>query len=160
MNRDAVIKAKRIVIKIGSSTLTGADGAGLDSAAVTKLAAAVAELKEQGREVVVVSSGAIAAGLAPLGLGKRPADLATQQAAASVGQGLLIHSYTEALRKHKIIASQVLLTIEDIVRRSHYQNHSAPSLNYLPSALFQSLMRMIQLEHKRLDLVITIESLL
>ena len=122
MNRDAVIKAKRIVIKIGSSTLTGADGAGLDSAAVTKLAAAVAELKDQGREVVVVSSGAIAAGLAPLGLGKRPADLATQQAAASVGQGLLIHSYTEALRKHKIIASQVLLTIEDIVRRSHYQN--------------------------------------
>jgi len=122
MNRDAVIKAKRIVIKIGSSTLTGADGAGLDSAAVTKLAAAVAELKEQGREVVVVSSGAIAAGLAPLGLGSRPIDLATQQAAASVGQGLLIHSYTEALRKHKIIASQVLLTIEDIVRRSHYQN--------------------------------------
>ncbi|MEY3098482.1 MAG: hypothetical protein RIS32_273 [Actinomycetota bacterium] len=111
MNRDAVIKAKRIVIKIGSSTLTGADGAGLDSAAVTKLAAAVAELKEQGREVVVVSSGAIAAGLAPLGLGSRPIDLATQQAAASVGQGLLIHSY-----------SQVLLTIEDIVRRSHYQN--------------------------------------
>ena len=122
MNRDAVIKAKRIVIKIGSSTLTGADGAGLDSAAVIKLAAVVAELKDKGREVVVVSSGAIAAGLAPLGLGSRPADLATQQAAASVGQGLLIHSYTEALRKHKIIASQVLLTIEDIVRRSHYQN--------------------------------------
>ncbi|MBM3656122.1 MAG: glutamate 5-kinase [Actinobacteria bacterium] len=122
MNRDAVIKAKRIVIKIGSSSLTGVEGAGLDSEAVIKLAAAVAQLKASGKEVVVVSSGAIAAGLAPLGLSSRPADLATQQAAASVGQGLLIHSYTEALRSHKITASQVLLTIEDIVRRSHYQN--------------------------------------
>lgn len=122
MKRDAVIKAKRIVIKVGSSTLTGRNGAELDSAAVIKLTTAIAKLKNLGKEVVVVSSGAIAAGLSPLGLSSRPADLATQQAAASVGQGLLIHSYTEALRSHNIIASQVLLTIEDIIRRSHYQN--------------------------------------
>lgn len=122
MNRSVVTSARRVVIKIGSSSLTGKDGAGLDSAAVSKLVDAVAHLKKDGKEVIVVSSGAIAAGLAPLGLQSRPQDLATQQAAASVGQGLLIHSYTESFRRHAITASQVLLTIEDIVRRSHYQN--------------------------------------
>ena len=122
MTRDVVTSAKRIVIKIGSSSLTGKDGAGLDSHAVSQLVDAVAQLKKDGKEVLVVSSGAIAAGLAPLGLSSRPQDLATQQAAASVGQGLLVHSYTEAFKKHSITASQVLLTIEDIVRRSHYQN--------------------------------------
>ena len=122
MTRDEVIQARRIVIKIGSSSLTGKDGAGLDSAAVSTLVDAVAQLKKAGKEVIVVSSGAIAAGLAPLGLNSRPQDLATQQAAASVGQGLLIHSYTESFRRYSITASQVLLTIEDIVRRSHYQN--------------------------------------
>ena len=120
--RDAVTNARRIVIKIGSSSLTGKDGAGLNSAAVSTLVDAVAILKKEGKEVIVVSSGAIAAGLSPLGLTTRPQDLATQQAAASVGQGLLIHSYTESFRRHEITASQVLLTIEDIVRRSHYQN--------------------------------------
>ncbi len=122
MNRQVVADARRIVIKIGSSSLTGKDGAGLDQAAVSKLVDAVVQLKQKGKEVIVVSSGAIAAGLAPLGLQARPQDLATQQAAASVGQGLLIHSYTESFRRHSITASQVLLTIEDIVRRSHYQN--------------------------------------
>lgn len=122
MTRDVVTSARRIVIKIGSSSLTGKDGAGLDSAAVSTLVDAVAALKKQGKEVIVVSSGAIAAGLSPLGLTSRPQDLATQQAAASVGQGLLIHSYTESFRRHAVTASQVLLTIEDIVRRSHYQN--------------------------------------
>ena len=122
MTRSVVTSARRVVIKIGSSSLTGKDGAGLDSSAVSKLVDAVAQLKKDGKDIIVVSSGAIAAGLAPLGLHVRPQDLATQQAAASVGQGLLIHSYTESFRRHSITASQVLLTIEDIVRRSHYQN--------------------------------------
>lgn len=122
MTRAVVSQARRIVIKIGSSSLTGKDGAGLNQAAVASLVDVVATLKDSGKEVIVVSSGAIAAGLAPLGLQTRPQDLATQQAAASVGQGLLIHSYTESFRRHSITASQVLLTIEDIVRRSHYQN--------------------------------------
>ena len=122
MSRQVVSQAKRVVLKIGSSSLTGKDGAGLNDAAVGKLVAAVAELKKVGKEVIVVSSGAIAAGLSPLGLTSRPQDLATQQAAASVGQGLLIHSYTQAFREYGVTASQVLLTIEDIVRRSHYQN--------------------------------------
>ena len=115
-------KSQRIVIKVGSSSLTGSAGSELNAEAVDHLTLIVAELRTSGKEVVVVSSGAIAAGLAPLGLTSRPKDLATQQAAASVGQGLLIARYTESFGKHSLVASQVLLTIEDVVRRSHYQN--------------------------------------
>jgi glutamate 5-kinase len=122
MGREIIHDAKRIVIKIGSSSLTGGAGQELNHDAITKLVDAVAHLRSQGREVVVVSSGAIAAGLAPLGFTTRPKDLATQQAVASVGQGLLIASYTSAFSRHELIASQILLTIDDVVRRSHYQN--------------------------------------
>ncbi len=114
--------SKRVVIKVGSSSLTGSAGSELNTTAVDSLADIVAGLKAAGKEVVVVSSGAIAAGLAPLGLTSRPKDLATQQAAASVGQGLLVAEYTQAFKKYSLVASQVLLTIEDVVRRSHYQN--------------------------------------
>ena len=72
--------------------------------------------------MLLVSSGAIAAGMAPLGLRKRPKDLATQQAAASVGQGLLIARYTAAFAQHGIGTGQVLLTADDLMRRSHYRN--------------------------------------
>ena len=122
MSRAQIASAKRIVIKIGSSSLTGKAGSQLDKAAVEKLVNVVASCKSRGSEVVIVSSGAIAAGLAPLGLSTRPKDLATQQAAASVGQGLLIAHYTQSFAKHSITASQILITTEDIVRRSHYQN--------------------------------------
>lgn len=122
MSRTQITSAKRIVIKIGSSSLTGKAGSQLDKAAVEKLVDVVATCKKRGAEVVVVSSGAIAAGLAPLGLTARPKDLATQQAAASVGQGLLIAHYTQSFAKYAITASQVLITTEDVVRRSHYQN--------------------------------------
>jgi len=122
VKRNELPNAKRVVIKVGSSTLTGTAGSALDNSAVNSLVDLVASLHAQGKEVVLVSSGAIAAGLAPLGLTSRPKDLATQQAAASVGQGLLIASYTESFSRHKVVASQVLLTIEDVVRRSHYQN--------------------------------------
>jgi glutamate 5-kinase len=122
MTRSSVTSASRIVIKIGSSSLTGKAGSQLDPVAVGKIVDLVALLKSRGAEVILVSSGAIAAGLAPLGLAARPKDLATQQAAASVGQGLLIATYNEKFSTHKIVSSQVLLTTEDIVRRSHYQN--------------------------------------
>jgi glutamate 5-kinase len=122
MDRHVVTGAKRVVIKVGSSTLTRTAGHALDESAVDSLVAIVALLRERGAEVVLVSSGAIAAGLAPLGLKVRPKDLATQQAAASVGQGRLIASYNKAFDLRNIIASQVLLTIDDVVRRSHYQN--------------------------------------
>jgi len=120
--RNEVLKAKRVVLKVGSSSLTGSAGAGLNIAAVDQLVDAVAILKKRGVEVLVVSSGAIAAGLSPLGLNTRPKDLATQQAAASVGQGLLIYRYTESFARHGITASQVLITSDDVIRRSHYRN--------------------------------------
>jgi glutamate 5-kinase len=132
MSRSAVTSAKRVVIKIGSSSLTGSAGSALDSAAVSKIVDLVAQLRTRGSEVVLVSSGAIAAGLAPLGLTSRPKDLATQQAAASVGQGLLIAKYNENFARHNLVSSQVLLTTEDVVRRSHYQN-AQQTLNKLLS---------------------------
>ena len=111
----------RVVVKVGSSSLTTAAG-GIDPDRVRALVDALAGARARGAEVVLVSSGAIAAGLAPLGLARRPRDLATQQAAASVGQGLLVHRYTEEFARHGIIAGQVLLTVDDVTRRSHYRN--------------------------------------
>jgi glutamate 5-kinase len=116
--RQAVAGAGRLVVKVGSSSLTTAAG-GLDRARVDALVAALAGA---GREVVLVSSGAIAAGLAPLGLPRRPRDLATQQAAASVGQGLLMQAYTDAFGAHRRTVGQVLLTVDDVTRRAHYRN--------------------------------------
>ena len=71
---------------------------------------------------MLVSSGAIAAGLAPLGLPRRPRDLATQQAAASVGQGLLVATYSAAFERHGVRTGQVLLSADDLMRRGHYRN--------------------------------------
>jgi len=116
---------KRIVIKVGSSTLTGKAGANLDPAAIDQLVDVVGKLKNEGKEVIVVSSGAIAAGLAPLGLSERPSDLTSQQAAASVGQGLLMARYTQSFNRFKITTSQILITIDDINRPSHFENIKA-----------------------------------
>ncbi len=111
--------ARRIVVKVGSSSLTTAAG-GLDADRVDALVDVLAE--HRGREVVLVSSGAIAAGLAPLGLERRPRDLARQQAAASVGQGLLVARYTASFARHGRRVGQVLLTEDDTSRRAHYRN--------------------------------------
>jgi glutamate 5-kinase len=119
--RAAVAAARRVVVKVGSSSLTTAAG-GIDPARVSALVDVLADARSRGTEVVLVSSGAIAAGLAPLGLKRRPRGLAAQQAAASVGQGLLVHRYTEELARHGLIAGQVLLTLDDVTRRSHYRN--------------------------------------
>jgi glutamate 5-kinase len=106
------------VVKVGSSSLTTAAG-GLDRARVDGL---VDALGSAGAQIVLVSSGAIAAGLAPLGLKRRPRDLANQQAAASVGQGLLMQAYTEAFGRRGRTVGQVLLTVDDVTRRAHYRN--------------------------------------
>jgi glutamate 5-kinase len=119
--RESVTSAKRIVVKVGSSSLTTAAG-GIDPARIRQLVEVLAGVRARGAEVVLVSSGAIAAGLAPLGLKRRPKALAAQQAAASVGQGLLVHRYTEELARHGIVTGQVLLTVDDMTRRPHYRN--------------------------------------
>ena len=121
MGRAAVAAARRVVVKVGSSSLTTAAG-GIDDARLAALVDVLAAARRSHRELVLVSSGAIAAGLAPLGLDRRPRDLATQQAAASVGQGALMHRYTEAFDRHGLTVGQVLLTADDVVRRSHYRN--------------------------------------
>ncbi|MDQ0709028.1 glutamate 5-kinase [Arthrobacter woluwensis] len=113
--------AKRVVVKVGSSSLTSIQG-GISEESVLALVEALAERRNVGTEVILVSSGAIAAGLAPLGLARRPRDLATQQAAASVGQGRLMSRYTQAFSVHGITVSQVLLTAEDLVRRTQHAN--------------------------------------
>jgi glutamate 5-kinase len=118
--RAVVTRAKRIVVKVGSSSLTTAAG-GLDPNRLAELVGALSTVG-QSREVVLVSSGAIAAGLSPLGLSKRPRDLATQQAAASVGQSRLMHAYTEEFSRHGRTVGQVLLTVDDVTRRAHYRN--------------------------------------
>ena len=119
--RSDLAGAHRVVVKVGSSSLTTAAG-GIDPGRVSALVDALASVRARGAEVVLVSSGAIAAGLAPLSLARRPRDLATQQAAASVGQGLLVHRYTEEFARHDLPVGQVLLTADDVTRRSHYRN--------------------------------------
>ncbi|WP_329587752.1 glutamate 5-kinase [Kitasatospora sp. NBC_01250] len=123
MLRQDVLSARRIVVKVGSSSLTTAAG-GLDADRVDALVDALAKTLTgpTAPEVVLVSSGAIAAGLAPLGLAKRPGDLARQQAAASVGQGLLVARYTASFARYGLRVGQVLLTAEDASRRAHYRN--------------------------------------
>ena len=118
--RPDIASSARTVAKIGSSSLTR-NGA-VDDTAIVALAAAIAARATAGHQVLLVSSGAIAAGLAPLGLRKRPRDLATQQAAASVGQGLLIARYSHAFAAHGLGVGQVLLTADDLMRRGHYRN--------------------------------------
>ncbi|WP_170313296.1 glutamate 5-kinase [Nocardioides gansuensis] len=118
---DLLEHARRIVVKVGSSSLTTAEG-GIDPARVRQLVEVLAATAGRGAEVVLVSSGAIAAGLAPLGMRRRPKALAAQQAAASVGQGLLAHRYQEEFARHGLVTGQVLLTVDDVTRRSHYRN--------------------------------------
>jgi glutamate 5-kinase len=119
--RQAVAAARRIVVKVGSSGLTTAAG-GLAAERITALVDALAARRAADTQVVLVSSGAIAAGLAPLGLPRRPRDLATQQAAASIGQLALAHAYAEAFGRHRLTVGQVLLTADDVLRRAHYRN--------------------------------------
>ncbi|MFJ8547794.1 glutamate 5-kinase [Streptomyces sp. NPDC093676] len=115
-------EAHRIVVKVGSSSLTTAAG-GLDADRVDALVDVLAKHRSGGeKEIVLVSSGAIAAGLAPLGLRRRPRDLARQQAAASVGQGLLVARYTASCARHGVRVGQVLLTSDDTSRRAHHRN--------------------------------------
>lgn len=123
IERSDLTRARRLVIKVGSSSLTSIESS-LDELAVATISDVLARKKKEhpSIELVFVSSGAIAAGLAPLGLTRRPKDLATQQAAASVGQSLLMSRYTDIFTRYGVTVSQVLLTAEDLMARDRYQN--------------------------------------
>jgi glutamate 5-kinase len=120
VSRAAIAESTRTVVKVGSSSLTSRGQ--LDPERLDALVDALAERRASGRQVVLVSSGAIAAGIGPLGLRTRPRDLATQQAAASVGQLLLIERYAASFARYGLIVGQVLLTADDLHRRGHYRN--------------------------------------
>jgi glutamate 5-kinase len=120
-SRRALTHARRLVVKVGSSSLTTGDGE-LDLERLHAIVDVLAAQRRSGTQVVLVSSGAIAAGIGPLGLPRRPRDLATQQAAASVGQGALLAAYSAAFGRHELTVGQILLTVDDVTRRSHYAN--------------------------------------
>jgi glutamate 5-kinase len=112
-------RGKRIVVKVGTSTLTGADGR-VDHAWLADLARQTAALRAAGNHVVIVSSGAIAAGVEALGLSGRPKELTGLQAAAAVGQVRLIGTYDEIMTAAGVRIAQVLLTRHDTGHRQAY----------------------------------------
>ncbi|MFA5939431.1 MAG: glutamate 5-kinase [Sinimarinibacterium sp.] len=120
-SRAGLAEGRRWVIKVGSSLVT-AKGAGLDLAAIADWCAQIAQLRQAGVQVVLVSSGAVAEGMARLGLKKRPAVLHELQAAAAVGQMGLVRAYEAEFQKHGLRAAQILLTHEDVSDRSRYLN--------------------------------------
>ncbi|MEM9200797.1 MAG: glutamate 5-kinase [Actinomycetota bacterium] len=122
---------KRVVVKIGTSSITDDEGA-VDRSPIAKLCGEVAGLRSNGIDVVVVTSAAIAAGLPELGLGgpKRPTDAITLQAVATVGQSALMEVYRTELGGHGLVAGQVLLVPQDFITRSQYL-HARQTLNRL-----------------------------
>jgi glutamate 5-kinase len=114
-------QSRRIVVKVGSSLVTN-EGQGLDTRALALWAAQVAQLRLQGREVILVSSGAIAEGMQRLGWARRPHAINELQAAAAVGQMGLVHVYESCFREHGLLSAQILLTHEDLADRKRYLN--------------------------------------
>jgi glutamate 5-kinase len=130
MGVSALAAAKRVVVKVGSSLVTN-EGKGLDHDALARWADQIARLVESGKQVVLVSSGAIAEGLQRLGWQKRPKALNELQAAAAVGQMGLVQAYESIFRQHGLHAAQVLLTHEDLADRTRYLNARTTLLTLL-----------------------------
>lgn len=119
--RPEIAAARRWVVKVGSALLTD-DGRGLDEAVIGALADQLAGLRLAGSEVVLVSSGAVAAGIVRLGWRARPHLVHHLQAAAAVGQSVLVQSYENAFKAHGIVAAQILLGHDDVIARDRYLN--------------------------------------
>jgi glutamate 5-kinase len=119
--RERLADAKRVVVKIGTTSLTGVGGR-IDPGRIERFVDELCGLLEAGREIVCVTSGAIAAGLAPLGLTRRPKDISTLQAAAAVGQSHLMDVYVSAFESRGHVCGQILLTRADFVHRQQYVN--------------------------------------
>jgi glutamate 5-kinase len=124
MRTELLKKVKRIVIKIGSRVLTCEDN-GLDAEFINGLAAEVARLRQKGQEVIIVSSGAIAAGRKELGMEGRPSTIPQKQAAAAIGQSRLMRAYEEAFSGHHLKVAQILLTRDDLANRLRFLNARA-----------------------------------
>lgn len=120
-NRELLRKKNRIVVKVGSSTLTHETGK-LNYCRIERLAMEIADLANQGKEMVLVSSGAVSAGMGPLGLSARPRTIREKQAVAAVGQGVLMHTYEKMFREYGQTVGQVLLTRMDAQDRKKFMN--------------------------------------
>ena len=121
MRSDVLKDISRVVVKLGTGVLTDARKQ-LDSAQLKQLAAQVAALRASGREVVLVTSGAVGAGMGALGFNKRPTDLAELQACAAVGQSRLMATYEKLFARHRITVAQVLLTHDDLEHKERHLN--------------------------------------
>jgi glutamate 5-kinase len=121
VRQEVIALAHTVVVKVGTNVLAGADGQ-LDHTRLQSLADQVQRLRQAGRKVAVVSSGAIGAGVGRLGLDKRPSDLRHLQACAAVGQGFLMRAYEECLASHGAHTAQILLTAGDFDNRTRYLN--------------------------------------
>ena len=121
MERDSLTNSSRLVVKLGTGILTNRSKQ-IDPGQVEQLVAQVAAQREAGREVVVVSSGAVGAGMGVLGLASRPTDLSDLQACAAVGQLKLMAVYSELFAKHDLKIAQVLLTHDDLEHRDRHLN--------------------------------------
>ncbi|WP_018702391.1 MULTISPECIES: glutamate 5-kinase [Sporomusaceae] len=121
LNRANIGEAQRIVVKVGTSTLTHETGK-LNFFRIERLVRELSDLVNQGKEIVLVSSGAVGAGMERLGLTEKPKTIPEKQAAAAVGQGVLLHVYEKIFAEYGQTVGQVLLTREDSVKRSRYVN--------------------------------------
>src|SRR5436305_3764795 len=121
VRQEVIALAHTVVVKVGTNVLTGPDGT-LDPARLQSLADQVHRLRQGGRKVALVSSGAIGAGIGQLGLGKRPTDLRHLQACAAIGQSFLMRGYQECLARYNVHTAQILLTAGDFDNRTRYLN--------------------------------------
>lgn len=121
MERAKIAEAKRVVVKVGTSTITYSNGK-INYEKIEKLARIMTDLQNQGKEMILVSSGAGAAGVGRLGLDAKPSTIPGKQACAAVGQGILMHIYERLFGEYGQVVAQVLLTKADMVNRHSYAN--------------------------------------
>ena len=138
LTRETLTSAKRIVVKVGTSTLTHSTGK-LNLLRIEKLARELSDLANQGKQIILVTSGAVGAGMDRLGLKEKPKTIPEKQAAAAVGQGILLHIYEKMFGEYGQIVAQVLLTRADSVNRKRYTN----SRNTLMALLNQGVIPII-----------------
>ena len=120
-NRKKLLKnAHRIVIKAGSGILTGEDG--LNSTVINNLTNDICDLRSRGHEIILVSSGAIAAGMKKMGYEKKPDGISEKQAMAAIGQSRLMMAYEKAFGRHGVTVAQILITRDDLNNRRRYLN--------------------------------------
>ena len=120
--RDKLKDAKRVVIKVGTSTLLYGETGQINLNRIDLLVREIVDLSTQGKDVILVTSGAIGVGMVRLGLKKRPTDVKEKQALASVGQGLLMHLYDKFFAEYGKTMGQVLLTMDNAVQHKQYSN--------------------------------------